>query len=136
MADATATPDWLTADPKLALIWSEIERLENAQKHLADYADVVVGVQPAAHQRYICDTLERGILNDEWDDCVICIPPGGAKSTYGSHCLPAWFLGHFPDKNVILASHTASLAEKWSRRVRDTVASPEHQSVFEHSALS
>ena len=37
---------------------------------------------------------------------------------------------------MILASHTATLAEKWSRRVRDTVSSPEHTRVFEHSTLS
>ena len=118
------------------LLADEIAHRADAQQHLADYARRVVGVTPALHHRYICDELERGILNDEWDDCVICIPPGGAKSTYASHCLPAWFLGHFPDNNVILASHTATLAEKWSRRVRDTVASPEHTRVFEHSTLS
>ena len=118
------------------LLADEIARRADAQQHLADYARQVVGVTPALHHRYICDELERGILNDEWDDCVVCLPPGGAKSTYASHCLPSWFLGHFPDNNVILASHTATLAEKWSRRVRDTVASPEHTRVFEHSTLS
>jgi len=118
------------------LLADEIARRADAQQHLADYAQRVVGVTPAQHHRYICDELERGILNDEWDDCVICLPPGGAKSTYASHCLPSWFLGHFPDNNVILASHTATLAEKWSRRVRDTVASPEHTRVFEDSTLS
>lgn len=118
------------------LLADEIARRADAHQHLADYAQRVVGVTPAAHHRYICDELERGILNDEWDDCVICLPPGGAKSTYASHCLPAWFLGHFPANNVILASHTATLAEKWSRRVRDTVASPDHSRVFEHSTLS
>ena len=118
------------------LLADEIERRAAAHQHLADYAQRVVDVTPAAHHRYICDELERGILNDEWDDCVICTPPGSAKSTYASHCLPAWFLGHFPDKNVILASHTATLAEKWSRRVRDTVASPDHTRVFEDSQLS
>ena len=118
------------------LLADEIARRADAQQHLADYAQQVVGVTPALHHRYICDELERGILNDEWDDCVVCLPPGGAKSTYASHCLPSWFLGHFPDNNVILASHTATLAEKWSRRVRDTVASPEHTRVFEHSTLS
>ena len=120
----------------LELLLAEIELRAAAEQHLADYARRVVGVEPATHHQYICDELERGILNDEWDDCVICLPPGGAKSTYASHCLPAWFLGHFPDNNVILASHTATLAEKWSRRVRDTVASPEHTRVFEHSTLS
>lgn len=118
------------------LLADEIARRADAQQHLADYAQQVVGVTPAAHHRYICDELERGILNDEWDDCVICMPPGSSKSTYVSQCLPAWFLGHFPANNVILASHTATLAEKWSRRVRDTVASPEHTRVFEHSTLS
>jgi len=129
----------LNAPPRTALeqlLADEIARRADAQQHLADYARRVVGVEPAVHHKYICDELERGILNDEWDDCVVCIPPGGAKSTYASHCLPAWFLGHRPDNNVILASHTATLAEKWSRRVRDTVASPEHTRVFEDSTLS
>lgn len=120
----------------LELLLAEIEQRAAAEQHLADYARRVVGVEPALHHRYICDELERGILNDEWDDCVVCMPPGSSKSTYVSHCFPAWFLGHFPDNNVILASHTATLAEKWSRRVRDTVASPEHTRVFEHSTLS
>jgi len=82
------------------LLADEIARRADAQQHLADYAQQVVGVTPALHHRYICDELERGILNDEWDDCVVCLPPGGAKSTYASHCLPSWFLGHFPDNNV------------------------------------
>lgn len=124
------------ATTALDLLLAEIARKEAAQQHLAHYAEVVVGVKPALHHRYICDELERGILNDEWDDCVICMPPGSSKSTYVSHAFPAWFLGHFPDENVIIASHTATLAEKWSRRVRDTVASPEHQRIFENSQLS
>lgn len=124
-----------TADD-LQRVLDEIERKTSAQQHLADYAQQVVGVKPAAHHRYICDELERGVLNDEWDDCVICLPPGGAKSTYASHCFPAWYMGRFPERNAILASHTANLAEKWSRRVRDTVASPAHNNVFPHSTLS
>ena len=62
------------------LLADEIARRADAQQHLADYAQRVVGVTPAQHHRYICDELERGILNDEWDDCVICLPPGGAKA--------------------------------------------------------
>ena len=72
----------------LELLLAEIELRADAEQHLADYARRVVGVEPATHHQYICDELERGILNDEWDDCVICLPPGGAKSTYASP-LPA-----------------------------------------------
>jgi hypothetical protein len=39
----------------LDLLLAEIERKTAAQKHLAEYADVVVGVKPALHHRYICD---------------------------------------------------------------------------------
>lgn len=121
---------------QLAMIEAELVRRAAAQTHLADYAEQVVDVIPAAHHRLICDTVEAGIHNDEWDDCVICMPPGSSKSTYVSHCFPAWYLGQYPSNNIILASHTASLAEKWSRRVRDTVASPEHASHFPGATLS
>ena len=103
---------------------------------MAEYAQQVVEVDPAAHHRLICSTLEEGILNDEWDDCLITMPPGSAKSTYVSHVFPAWYMGRFPDHNIIIASHTSSLAEKWSRKVRDTVASPGHVRLFPGSSLS
>ena len=128
----TATP----FEEQLRLIEAELARRAAAQTHLADYARSVVDVIPAEHHRLICNTLEAGIDNDEWDDCVICMPPGSAKSTYVSHCFPAWYLGKHPTHNIILASHTGSLAEKWSRRVRDTVASPDHVALFPDSTLS
>ena len=55
------------------------------------------------------------------------------NSSYVSHVVPAWYLGRFPSNNIIIASHSTPLAEKWSVRVRNTVASPEHQAVFEGS---
>lgn len=58
------------------------------------------------------------------------------NSTYTSHALGAYFLGAFPDRNVICATHTAELSERWSRKVRNTIGSAEHQQVFPASALS
>jgi len=55
-------PEWLL---------NELARREQGQQHLAEYAEQVVGVVPAAHHKLICDVLEQGLLNDEWDDCVI-----------------------------------------------------------------
>lgn len=54
------------------------------------------------------------------------MPPGSAKSTYSSALFPPWYLAQNPAKMVIAASHTAELAERWGRRVRNLVA--------EHSA--
>lgn len=140
-------PDWLCPpqpscppqppiDPELGLILAKIAEREQAAAHVADYARQVVEVEPALHHRLICTTIEDGILGDLWDDLLITMPPGSAKSTYVSHVFPAWYMGKFPKDNLIITSHTASLAEKWSRKVRDTVASPAHAKLFPQSSLS
>jgi predicted phage terminase large subunit-like protein len=49
------------------------------------------------------------------------MPPGSAKSTYGSILFAPWFLASRPECAVIAASHTSELAEKWGRKVRNLV---------------
>jgi hypothetical protein len=49
------------------------------------------------------------------------LPPGSAKSTYASILFPPWYLAQYPHASVIAASHTAELAEKWGRKVRNLV---------------
>ena len=134
-------PEWLRppespGDRQLRLAMEELSLRERGAAHVAEYAVQAVEVIPALHHRLICTTLEEGILGDLWDDLLITMPPGSAKSTYVSHVFPAWYLGRFPTHNLIITSHTASLAEKWSRKVRDTVASPAHTRLFPKSSLS
>lgn len=49
------------------------------------------------------------------------MPPGSAKSTYASVLFPPWLLAN-TRTNVLAASHTTELADKWGRRVRNLVA--------------
>jgi predicted phage terminase large subunit-like protein len=123
----------LTQKELLAL--SILARREDAACRLKSYAKEVLFITPAQHHQLICDQIDA-LLNDEFDQLIINSPPGSAKSSYTSHALPASFMGRFPNKNVILATHTADLSERWSRRVRNTLASPPHQRVFPHSVLS
>ena len=55
------------------------------------------------------------------------MPPGGAKSTYGSVLFPAWYLAQDEAGSVLNASHGVTLAERFARKVRNLVT--------EHSAL-
>jgi len=55
------------------------------------------------------------------DRLAIFLPPGSAKSTYGSIIFPAWFLQHVRASKIIAASHTTELAERFGRRVRNLV---------------
>jgi len=52
----------------------------------------------------------------------VMMPPRHGKSEYISHRLPAWYLGKFPDRRVMLASYEATFAESWGRKARDTFA--------------
>lgn len=113
----------------------ELHTVGRAARHLADYAQHTLDVTPATHHRLICDAIDD-LLQDEYDELIINTPPGSAKSTYTSHALGAYFLGRSPTLNIILATHTAELAERWSGKVRNTIASPEHQRVFPDSMLS
>ena len=50
---------------------------------------------------------------------VIAVPPRHGKSELISHRTPAWFLGVYPDRQVMLASYESSFAQTWSRKARD-----------------
>lgn len=50
---------------------------------------------------------------------VVECPPRHGKSELISHHTPAWYLGMFPDRQVMLASYEATFAETWGRKSRD-----------------
>ena len=53
---------------------------------------------------------------------LISAPPRHGKSKLCSHALPAWFLGLFPKKRVLLGSYEATFAKAWGRETRDTLS--------------
>ncbi len=50
---------------------------------------------------------------------MICMPPRHGKSEFTSKYFPAWYLGTFPDRRIILTSYEAEFAKEWGRKVRD-----------------
>ena len=61
---------------------------------------------------------------------VVNIAPRHGKSELISYLAPAWFLGKYPQKKVIMASHTADLAVNFGRRVRNLVSSDSYKDIF------
>lgn len=55
---------------------------------------------------------------------IVTMPPRHSKSLHVSENLPAFYLGKYPNRRVITASHTADLAYTFSRRVRNKVLDP------------
>jgi predicted phage terminase large subunit-like protein len=58
------------------------------------------------------------------------------KSEFASYLLPAWWLGLYPDAQVMQISHTAELAEGFGRKVRNLVDSDDYHEVFPNTVLS
>jgi predicted phage terminase large subunit-like protein len=56
------------------------------------------------------------------DRLMVFMPPGSAKSTYGSMLFPPWYMAQHPDHMVITASHTHELAARWGRKCRNLVS--------------
>ena len=82
-----------------------------------------------AHHRIMADAFER-VAAGKLKRLVINMPPRHTKSEFASHMFPAWYLGQYPDRKVIQASHTAELSKGFGRKVRDLVSSDEYQTVF------
>lgn len=85
------------------------------------HALTVQGLSPARHHLLLLDEL-AAVSRGDTERLMVLMPPGSAKSTYTSVLFVAWYLANHPDHAVIAASHTADLAERFGRRVRNLVA--------------
>ena len=61
------------------------------------------------HHKIMGEKFEE-IVSGKLKRLIICMPPRHTKSEFGSYLFPSWFLGKFPHKKVIQASHTADLS--------------------------
>jgi predicted phage terminase large subunit-like protein len=75
---------------------------------------------PARHHCELIDRLEA-VLTGSCNRLMVQMPPGYAKSTYGSVLFPAYFLSRHAGSQIIATSHTASLAEHFGRQVRRVI---------------
>lgn len=85
----------------------------------------IQGLTPQRHHRLLLDRLEA-VSRGDIDRLMVLMPPGSAKSTYASILFPAWYMAAHPGHAVIAASHTADLAERFGRRVRNIIAEHEY----------
>jgi predicted phage terminase large subunit-like protein len=126
----------LTVEEELELIaLMEAELYERARNSLAVYAEEILEMPPAKHHLVMVEGLEE-VERRDLDVLIITLPPGSAKSSYGSVAFPAWYLGRNPKNCVIAASHTGELAERFGRKVRNTIQSQTHQNIFPTSKVA
>ena len=101
---------------------------------LAFIDHVYTGYKVGPHHRQLAKIFEE-IANGVKKRVIVNIAPRHGKSELISYLAPAWFLGKYPHKKVIMASHTADLAVNFGRRVRNLVGSDPYQEIFKNVKL-
>ena len=90
---------------------------------------VYPGYKVGPHHLKLIEIFEA-IARGEKKRVIVNIAPRHGKSELISYLAPAWFLGKFPQKKIIMASHTADLAVNFGRRVRNLVGSESYKDIF------
>ncbi|MFH2114397.1 MAG: phage terminase large subunit [Spirochaetota bacterium] len=83
----------------------------------------------ADHHLMILSVMQR-VIDGSLPRAMFFLPPGSAKSTYGSVVSPAWAMGKFPGLKIILSSYGSDLARRHGRRARQIVKQPQYQAIF------
>lgn len=108
---------------------------KNAQKNLIPFINCVYNdYKVGPHHRKLAKIFED-IAAGKKKRVIVNIAPRHGKSELISYLAPAWFLGKYPHKKVIMASHTADLSANFGRRVRNLVNSDEYKDVFSNVQL-
>ena len=105
------------------------DRCDAARASLIAFACYVDPAQAqwyrAEHLHQIAGVLER-VERGECKRVIIAIPPRHWKSSIASEKFSAWWLGKHNKDSIIVASYALSLAEKFSKSVREMIGGNEH----------
>jgi predicted phage terminase large subunit-like protein len=134
VAAKMALKDMTTAQKAVFLAeLNEKERrvhLKKAQTDPIEFAKYVYpGFKVGPHHRKLAKIFEDVIAGRK-KRVIINIAPRMGKSEFSSYLFPAYFLGKYPDKKIIMATHTAGLSEDFGRRVRNLINGEDYHEVF------
>jgi predicted phage terminase large subunit-like protein len=116
----------------LALLnkYEQIEKSESCQK---DFTAFVKHMWPdfieGRHHKIIAEKFNK-IAQGKLKRLIVCLPPRHSKSEFASTYLPAWMMGLRGDLKIIQTTHTAELAVRFGRRVRNLIDSEDYQEIF------
>ena len=110
---------------------AEEHKLKNAARTdmIAFAKSVYPGFKVGPHHRKLAKIFQD-VLAGKKKRVIINIAPRMGKSEFSSYLFPAFFLGNFPNKKIIMGTHTASLSEDFGRRVRNLIDSEDYGDLF------
>ena len=124
---------------QLLEIIDELEARQHAEKCRTDLIEFAKHMMPdykvGTHHKQLAEYLED-LAHGRKDRITVSIAPRFGKSQLTSIFFPAWFIGNWPDKKIMIVSHTADLAVDFGRKVRNLINSDEYKAIFQDVALA
>ena len=116
----------------LALL-SRYDQMEVQDKCQGDFIEFVKHMWPECilgrHHKIIGDKFNR-IAQGKLKRLIVCLPPRHSKSEFASTFFPAWMMGRRGDLKIIQTTHTAELAVRFGRKVRNLIDSDDYSQIF------
>lgn len=117
----------------------ELARREMMRRRLVYYTQQIMPSYQAGWVHHdICRRLEQFMQDVEAKRSprlMLCLPPRTGKSLLASGTFIEWVFGHHPEWEFIHAANASSLAERFSRDIRDRINSPEYKVIFPETQL-
>jgi predicted phage terminase large subunit-like protein len=118
----------------------EVLALEQAKKNLVVRAKAQVdfmafvkhvydGFIEGDHHKKVAQKFEKLAANPG-SRIIVNMPPRHTKSEFASYLLPAWLIGKNPTLKIIQTTHTAELAVRFGRKVRNLMELDIYKAIF------
>lgn len=112
------------------------DHIQQARASLLGFAHNIYPGFKEGPQHRVMSKVFSEVIAGKKKRVIINIAPRHSKSEFTSYLLPAYYLGNFPDRKVIMATHTASLSESFGRRVRNLIQSGEYNNIFSQTTIA
>jgi predicted phage terminase large subunit-like protein len=111
-------------------------RLATAQDNMLGFATAVYpGFKIGPHHRKLAKIF-TDVIEGRKKRVIINIAPRMGKSEFSSYLFPAYFLGKYPQKKIIMGTHTAGLSEDFGRRIRNLLDTEEYREIFPQTTVA
>ncbi len=106
--------------------FEQLKKQESCQKDFITYLkhlwpDFIEG----RHHKIIGEKFNR-IAQGKLKRLIVCLPPRHSKSEFASTYFPSWMMGLRGNLKIIQTTHTAELAVRFGRKVRNIIDSQEY----------
>jgi predicted phage terminase large subunit-like protein len=111
-------------------VLAERRRSEAARNDLIEFCKAMQPDYKVGKHHKILSNLLMDIAEGKKDRICVNMPPRHGKSQLVSIYFPAWFIGRYPNKKVLMVSHTTDLAVDFGRKVRNLIDSEPYRKIF------